>query len=199
MLRIGKEHAESIFEYETLARSKTYVNREPHILLSEVLAQIWHKLPKTYKPITKAYLKYVKDELTAIYLDEKFENYCSEFLQRHDNLTRNAKSSRIKKLSLKHCELSGEPLESGDVFAHIFSQASHPHLASFWWNGLVIKARIHKELTKRKIVDDIELVEFCSQNRYSLAWLKGFNEEYDKYGTMEDCFYFVESIEQFVN
>lgn len=105
----------------------------------------------------------------------------AEFLDKLKSTCRGLKKKRIKRLGLKVDELTGDPLQSGAEFAHIRAASLHFELADRDWNGVVINKAIHKILTTAEVLDEISLLDQCSQRNWNTSWSNEFIRELRAY------------------
>ena len=90
---------------------------------------------------------------------------------------KNLKKQRVKRLKLKHDELTGESLLKGANFAHIRAACVYFEMADKDWNGIVVNTETHLLLTQEGILDEIELLQICEKKQWKTGWHDTFKRE----------------------
>jgi len=101
----------------------------------------------------------------------------AEFREQLKSTQKNLKKQRVKRLKIRHDELTGSSLERSANFAHIRAACVYFEMADKDWNGVVINAETHQVLTKEGILDEGELLQFCEKKKWKTDWHGPFRRE----------------------
>jgi len=131
---------------------------------------------------TKAnYLRYSEAVYRKVRDCPIVKNIRAEFGDRLDAARRSLKQKRVRRLKLKHDELTGQALERGAEFAHIRSASIYFELADRMWNGLVVNAAVHRMITAANVLDEASLLEYCGKQKWKTDWNTPFMLELQAY------------------
>ncbi len=126
---------------------------------------------------TADYLKYSEAVYRKVRDCKDAKLLRAEFREQLKSTQKNLKKQRVKRLKIKHDELTGASLERSANFAHIRAACVYFEMADKDWNGLVINAETHLVLTKEGILDEGELLEICKKKKWKTDWHDTFKRE----------------------
>ncbi len=150
---------------ETLVRSSKVCEWVDYSIQSPVASRT-----AEYRRYSEAVYRQVRDSKDARLLR-------AEFHQQLKSTQKNLKKQRVKRMKLKHDELTGDSLEKNANFAHIRAACHYFEMADKDWNGVVINEGTHLVLTKEGIFDEGELLEFCAKKKWKTEWHGAFKRE----------------------
>lgn len=150
---------------ETLVRSTKVCEWVNHSIQSPVASR------------TAEYLRYSEAVYRKVRDSDKVKLLRTEFREQLVSTQKNLKKQRVKRLKIKHDELTGAVLKRDANFAHIRAACVYFEMADKDWNGLVINAETHLELTKKGILDEGELFEICEKKKWKTDWHAPFKRE----------------------
>lgn len=126
---------------------------------------------------TTDYLKYSEAVYRLVRDSKDARLLRAEFREQLESTQKGLKKQRVKRLKLKHDELTGAPLKRNANFAHIRAACVYFEMADKDWNGLVINAETHFMLTKEGILDESELFQICEKKKWKTDWHTPFKRE----------------------
>jgi hypothetical protein len=144
---------------------------------SKVCEWVDHSIQSPVTSRTADYLKYSEAIYRKVRDCDRAKLLRAEFHQQLKSTQRNLKKLRVKRLKLKHDELTGEALEKSANFAHIRAACHFFEIADKDWNGVVINEGTHLLLTKKGIFDEGELLHFCEKKKWKTDWHGAFKRE----------------------
>ncbi len=126
---------------------------------------------------TADYLKYSEAVYRKVRDCKEARLLRAEFREQLESTQKNLKKQRVKRLKIKHDELTGASLERSANFAHIRAACVYFEMADKDWNGVVINVETHQVLTKEGILDEGELLHFCEKKKWKTDWHGTFKRE----------------------
>jgi len=123
------------------------------------------------------YLRYSEAVYQKVRDCELVKDLRAEYGDRLKSARRSLKKKRMKRLKVKHDELTGKLLESSAEFAHIRSASLYFELADQDWNGIIVNSSVHRLLTEAELLDESALLAFCRKKKWSIDWEPTFRDK----------------------
>jgi hypothetical protein len=150
---------------ETLVRSTKICDWVNESIQSPVVAR------------TVEYLKYSEAVYRQVRDSKDARLLRAEFREQLQSTQRNLKRQRMKRLKIRHDELTGESLDKEANFAHIRAASLYFEMADKDWNGVLVNVLTHRLLTKEGILDEGELLHMCKKKKWKTDWYNAFKRE----------------------
>jgi len=144
---------------------------------SKVCEWVNHSIQSPAASRTADYLRYSEAVYRKVRDCKDARLLRAEFREQIESTQRNLKKQRVKRLKIKHDELTGDSLERSANFAHIRAACVYFEMADKDWNGVVVNAETHLVLTKEGIFDEGELLHFCEKKKWKTDWHGVFKRE----------------------
>lgn len=123
-----------------------------------------------YLRFSEEHYRGVRDDVVSCMLRARYRESL-------EGLSRKLKRARIRTLGLTNDELTDQPLaQRGTHFAHILARSEFPEFMDCVWNGVVVNVDTHERMTLAELLDDGDLLSFCTRHGYSTAWHPPFAE-----------------------
>jgi hypothetical protein len=150
---------------------------ETLIRSTKVCEWVNHSIQSPVASRTAEYLRYSEAVYRKVRDCDRAKVLRTEFREQLKSTQKNLKKQRVKRLKIKHDELTGVSLERSANFAHIRAACVYFEMADKDWNGLVINAETHLVLTKEGILDESELLQMCKKKKWKTDWHDTFKRE----------------------